>query len=443
MAWWNPFSRRSNTKMSPEEWFATFGEGILSDSGITVTQTTAMRASAVMACVSILASDIAKLPAHVYARTDKGEKIIVRDHPLEKLLRRPNAWQTRFEWIEFIVASYLLRGDGIAVILRDGRGRPIALVPVSRDLVTLFEATNGQIFYNVARTSPHMMAVLKDVPLMVPEEDIFHLRWLSFNSLSGISRIGAARESIALALAQQEHAARLASNGARPGGVLTTDKKLSLDAAQRLKDKWNEFYAGVSNAGRTAVLEEGLKWQAMGMTSVDAEFLASRQFQVAEIARDFGVPAYKLGITDRSTNATMEQADLDYKNNVVTTHIERLEAKLDQTFGLAEQDLFVEFDVNRFTRAAIQVRYTAYRTGILGSFLTPNEARRAEGLPDSPNGDELMQPVNMAPLGYEPPAPATGGDAESDAGDNAGLGSDMTGAEADGGAGDGAAVPTD
>jgi HK97 family phage portal protein len=417
-------------KMTPDEWWREFGGWTRSATGIAVTQHTAMQASAIMACVSIRAEDVAKLPLHVYRPLANGGREIATEHWAEKLLQRPNGWQTRFEFVEQIQAGLLLRGNGYAAIIRDGRGRVVALVPCNPDLVSLFEAPSGEVFYQVARSGPHLAAHLKSLPLMIPAEDMLHLRWLTFNGLVGLSRIGLARDTIGLSLAQQEHASRLFGNGARPGGVLRTDKKLSQDVIDRLKAQWQENYGGLANAGRTAVLEEGLQWEALGMTNTDAQFLESRRFSVEEIARLYRMPGHKIGITDRGTNASMSQADQDYVNNVVSSDLERWEAKLNDALGLAADGVFAEFDISRFLRADIGTRYNAYRVGIVGMFLKPNEVRRAEGLPDDPDGDKLYQPTNVAPLGWEPPAKAA-----------TGPGSDVTGAPAPGGDGDPAAVP--
>lgn len=412
-------------------WARELGYGTASATGIAITQASAMQASAVMACVAIRSGDMAKLPVHVYQSLPGGGRRIVTNHPLERLLRRPNAWQTRFEFIEQMESAYLLRGNAYAVILRDGRGYPTDLIPINPDRVVLFQAIDGSLFYQVSRRGPHDMAVLRNVPLMVPEADILHLRWISLDSLTGLSRIRYARDSIGLSLSQQEHAARLAGNGARPGGILTTDEKLGPEAVENLKKTWAEFQ-GSENAGKTAVLEQGFKWQALGMTSVDAEFLESRKFQIAEIARCFEVPLHKLGVQGAGPGSSWEAAEQNYVNGPVTSDAERWEAKLDAVFGLAEDNSFVEFDLNKLLRASIQVRLNALRTGIMGMIYTVNEARRAEGLPDIEGGDVILQPTAVAPLGYQP----NGNEPQGP-----GLGSDTTGAPAEGGDGDPAAVP--
>jgi len=423
------FAATKSVSMTVDEWWDQYGPASRSASGIAVTQASALQVATVMSCVSILSEDVAKLPCHVYRQRSDGGRDIVKDHPVEKLLRSPNNYQSRFEFIEQMQAALLLRGNAYAAIIRDGRGRPVALIPVNPDRVWIFEAHDGSVFYQVARRGQHDMAMLESLPLMIASEDMLHVRWMSLdNSLWGCSRITLAREAIALSLSQQELAGRLSANNTNLGGVLTTEQKLTKDAAQRLAKDWKDRHEGLRNAGGTAVLEQGLKWQALGMTAQDAEFIASRNLQTLEIARIFRMPPHKIGVMD-GAGRSVEQLDQDYVNNTVSSYLERWEAKISQTFGLEDEGLYVEFDISKFLRASLQVRYNAYRTGIVGMFLTPNEARRSEGLPDHPDGDTLYQPTNVAPIGFEP------------AGNETGPGSDVTGGAAPGGAGDPAASP--
>lgn len=409
-------------------WYTGLSESTAT--GIRVGQITALQASTCAACVSILSEDVAKLPVHVYRARSDGGKEIVKDHPVERLLQKPNIDQDRFEFIETMQLAHLLRGNAYAPILRDGRGRPTGLIPVNPDNVALWESPGGELFYKVTRIGYRERWLLRDFPDLIPADDVFHLRWMSQDRVAGLSRISLARESLGLSLAQEQHAARLAGNGARPGGVLQTDKKLTTEVLERLKSQWQDSYGGWARTGKTAVLEEGLKWQALTMNSVDMEFLASRRFQVEEIARIWRVPLHKLGVTPTGgTGPSAVQADQDYMNNVVCSYVERWEAKIDDVFGLRDEGLFVEFDVNRFLRADIQTRLNALRTGVIGMIYTPNEARRGEGLADIEGGDTLYQPTNVAPIGF---MPSPGG---------AGPGSDVTGQPAPGGDGDPAAVP--
>lgn len=434
MSLWSRVAGLFRRKMTPDEWFREFGGSLGSATGIYINQLTALQASAVMACVSILSEDMAKLPLHVFRRGADGGKDVVADHPIERVLQKPNGWQDRFEFVEQMMAALLLRGNAYAAVLRDWRGQVQSLVPINPDKVVLYQSTNGELFYIVSRTGPHEMAALKSLPLMIAAEDMFHLRWLTLNSLVGVSRIGVAREIIGLALGQQDMMARFIGNGAHNGVALQTDKHLSDDVYKRLVESWRDRQSGISNAGKTAILEEGLKLEKLGMSLVDAEFMAARQFQTEEIGRIFRIPPNMLGVSgSRATNSTIEQAGQDYANNTLGSYVERWESKINDFFGLSDEGLFAEFDMNRFLRASIVNRMNAYRVAIMSSVMTPNQASRAEGLPDDPAGDVRLQPANMVPLGsVTSPASAA-----------AGPGSDTTGAPADGGHGDPAGDPAD
>jgi HK97 family phage portal protein len=401
-----------------------------SSAGMHVNSFTAMQHVAVAACVSILAEDVAKLPLQVWRRLKNGGKEPARDHYLHGLLRKPNAWQTRFEFVEMMQAALVLRGNAYAVILRDGRGVPTSLVPVHPDRVTLYEAPGLEYFFFVTRQGLHETAVLQSMPMMISAEDILHVRWLSnWSSLIGVSRIGLIRESVGLAMAQERHQSNFAANGARPSGVLQTGQKLTQPVIDRLVESWKGSQGGSNNSGKTRVLEEGLEWKPLTMSMVDADFLASRRFSVEEIGRAFRVPLYKLGVPAEGQGTAMIQQDQEYLNNVVSSYCNRWTSKAEATFGLDGDELFLEFDYSHFLKADIQTRFTAYRQAIGGPFMAPNEARRAEGLPDTENGDAVLQGTNMAPLGYVPTGPQPGG------------GSDQTGVPGDGGDGDANRLP--
>ncbi len=418
------------------EFYDWFGEGIeWGDSGVAVNSFTSMSHVAVMACVSILAEDLAKIPLDICRHNTKGGREVATDSYLHGLMRNPNDWQTAFEWKEMMQSALVLRGNAYSVAVRDFRGRVQYLVPVHPDRVALWEAPTGEYFYFVTRNGLHDMAVLAEVPIMVPSEDVLHLRWLSqWNSLLGSSRITLIRESIGLAMGMERHQARFTGQGARPSGVLSTDQKLAAEARNQLKSEWQAFKTGPRNSGATAVLEQGLKWQPMGLTMVDSQFIESRNFQLRDAARAFRVPPYKLGIEGESSGPSMVQQNQQYLNDVVSGYCSRWTSKLEKFFQLDGGDLYFDFDFTHFTKADIQTRYTAYRQAVGGPWMSVNEARAQEDLERVPDGDAVQKPTNMAGLDYEPkdsPAPPGG------------VGSDTTGTPAEGGDGDANRLPAD
>jgi HK97 family phage portal protein len=399
-----------------------------------------MTQATVYACVRRRALDCARCTPRLYVQNADGGKTYVKDHPLIPLLKKPNEQQTWFEFAEMVNAQVLLRENGYAAIRRDKRtGTPIELIPINADAVMVLEASDGSVFYNVNRIGLWMIDKLRDFPTAIPSEDMLHIRGLTFNALVAASRIGLARDAIGLSMALEQQASRFVGNGARPAGVLETDKKLSDVVGKRLKESWGQFQSGVGNTGSTAVLEDGLKWKQLQLTGVDMEFIAQRNFSVLDICRFFGVPPHKVFLADKAASQNIPQQDQDYVNSVISGDVERWETRMEFTFDLGEDGVAVEFDVTRLLRADVMTRFNSYRLGILSGFLRPNEARRSENLePDpAPRANELMVPSNTAALGSDatgtppdaagrpgggnPAAPGvgTGGDQTSDTGDNA------------------------
>lgn len=400
--------------------------------GVGVNMQTAMQVSTVMACVSIIAEDVAKLQPEIFKRRDDGGREIAKNHPLRPLLNKPNTWQTWFEFAMMMMGALLLRGNAYAVILRNGRGDPYMWVPINPDRVTLWEAPDGNLFFVVTRTGLHELAILRNVPLYVPYEDVMHWKGLSGNGLLGMSKIAMCREAIGLAAAMEQLASRTIGNGAQPSGVLQSDKKISKEVADNLKENWQQFKSGLNNAGKLLVLEEGLKWEKLSLTFADMEFLASRQYQDGDIARIFRVPAYMIGIETKSTRVNLPQQSQEYLNNTLMTYVDIIEQRMGFTFDLG-LDYFVALDLSKILRADIASRYAAYRIGQTG-WLTTNEIRLAEGLNPIDGGDEIMRPVNVAPLSsdvfmgtnVDPNAPPVDPNTP-------GLGSEQTGTGGEGG----------
>lgn len=404
-------------KSTPDEWFREFGGGGASAAGVKVTQFTAVKISTVYASTSIRSKDVARCTPRLM-RTDsaRSEKPVI-DHPVAKLFVRPNQWQTWTEWCRQMHAAYLLRGNAYAIILRDGRGRPIALIPINPDLVTLYEAPGGFIFYNVARSGIFLSAILQGQPLMIPEDDVFHLRDMGFNMLVGLSRIAIARDSFGVAIALEQQAARFMANGARPSGILSTDKLLSEPTATRLRTQWEQLRAGLENVGKTAILEEGLKWNPMQLDSVDLEFIAQRQFSISDVARWFDMPLYKLNVPGEMARIKFDDADQAYVNTTIMPDLDAWEQKFIQKFDLDKDNLVADFDERRLLRAAEPTRINNQRLKIMSGISTQNECRAENGDPPLPGGDVLLTPVNLA---------ASGSDMSGTAPDGAGRPEDGT-----------------
>ncbi|MBU2548373.1 MAG: phage portal protein [Proteobacteria bacterium] len=352
-----------------------------------------MKVAAVNRCVRILAETIASLPLQVYERMTDGGRRLAVNHPLYDVLhRRPNAYQTSYEFRELIQGALLLWGNAYAEILRDGQGRVKEVRPLITDRMKV-AVDNGRVVY--AYTKPDGQQV------QVSSQRVLHLRDMSFTSgVMGTSRVNQCCDCIGLARATEEYGSRFFSNNARPGGILTTEKHLTPESKARLKEQWESAHASLSNAHRVAVLEDGLQWTQIGMTSQDAQFLETRRFQIKDIARIFGVPLHMLGDNEHNTYNNAEHQSMEFVAFTVRPWLVRWEQTLQESL-LSESDrkrFFIEFNVDGLLRGDAKSRFESYALGRQHGWLSVNDVRRLENMDPVSGGDNYLQPVNMAPV---------------------------------------------
>ncbi|KAF2991144.1 phage portal protein [Methylocystis sp. MJC1] len=405
-----PFSRKSPAPPAvtksigggiPAQGFLPTLGAIPSAAGVLISQATAMTVSTVYACVSIRSEDVARCAPTLRRPLKDGSFDIVEDHPVAKLFKRPNRAQTWFEFVEQMQAALLLRGNAYAVILRDSGGRPKELIPVNPDAVMVLEASDGSIYYNTNRIGLFQIAALRDLPVAIPAEDMFHLRGLAFNVTAGSGRLSFARDSIGLAMAQEQQAARWMQNGARPSGVLQIAKQLSEAAAKRLQAQWSSMFAGIQNAGAVPILEEGLEWKPMTLSAADLEFLAQRKFSVEDVTRWFRMPPHKVGVTDANSKLNQAQADQAYVNETIMPDLERWEQKFERTFDLDEEGLEISFDESALLRADVATRINNGRLASNSGLISPEEWRISEHMSPKPKVGTLRVPANTVELGSD------------------------------------------
>lgn len=368
--------------------------GTQSKSGVEVSDSTAMRVSTVYACVRVIAEDLAKLKPKIWRTRPDGGRELANDHPLSGLLSRPNRHMTMMSYLLAQGSALGFRGNAIAVKLYD-RGRLSGLWPVHPGNVTIYEAENGMLFYGISRKSHLEQTMLSDTPIMVPDYDIMHVRGLTFDGIVGLSPLAQLREAIGIAIGGEQLSAKMMANGAQPSGVLRHPQQISEAAANRLRNSWDARHGGTSNAGKTVILEEGMEWQPMGMTSVDAQFLEQRRLTIEEIARGFRVPLHMIGMLDRMTFNNVEQISRSYYDQTLMPMLEAFEEEFSRAFDLPE-DVYVEFDVKRLLRADFKTRQEGHKTMFAGGAFSPNEWRMSEGMNPTEGGDVYARPLNTA-----------------------------------------------
>ena len=235
---------------------------------------------------------------------------------------------------------------------------------------------------------------------ILDQSDMLHVPGLGYDGLKGQSVITwAARQAVGLALATEQHGSRLFSNGAKLGVVLKHPKVLSKDAANRLRTQFEQQHAGLSNVGKTLILEEGIDVSNISMTSEDAQFLETRRFQVEDIARFFGVPPHLIGHTDKQTSwgTGVEQNTLGFLIFTLLPWLTRFEQELNRKL-FPRSPFYTQFKVQGLMRGDSKARSEYYASGHQNGWLTTNEIRRFEDLPPVPGGDTLFVQTNLAPM---------------------------------------------
>ena len=236
----------------------------LSSSGKRVNERSAMQLTAVYACVRILSEAIASLPLHLYKYNDSGGKEKALAHPLYKLLHdEPNPEMTSFLFRETLMTHLLLWGNAYGQIIRNGKGEILAIYPLMPDRMTVDRDERGQIIYKY-NTSNTDAPTTKGGTVILQKKDVFHIAGLGFDGLVGYSPIAMAKNAIGMAIACEEFGSKFFSNGATPSGTIEYPGKLKDPAAVR--DSWNASFGGSVNAGKIAVLEEGMKYSPISIS---------------------------------------------------------------------------------------------------------------------------------------------------------------------------------
>lgn len=359
-----------------------------SSAGQLVTPDTALQVAQVYRAVSIIADAVAVLPMPVYRRGAAArEKERVDDHEVARLLRRPNPWQTDFEFRRQMQAMVLLRGNAYARIFTDPRSGALAgLVLLHPERMHVEMVDGFRRRYQYTWSDGRRETLLQD--------EVLHLMALSTDGITGLSPITLARTTIGTAKAMAAYSARQFTDQPKLAGVLTTDAELGDEAARRVEQSMRRNWAGEGNWFGVPVFEQGLKFQSVGMSNEDAQFLDSRRFGVTEIATWFGVPAHMLGDSSRATWGNVESFGVEFLTFTLLPWLRNIESR----FGLQflDEEHFVEHITDALlrgdgaSRADRQVKY------LQNGVLSPNEIRALENMNPRDGGDDYWESVNAA-----------------------------------------------
>ncbi len=366
--------------------------------GKNVNERSAMQLTAVYACVRILAEGVAGLPLHLYKCGKNGSREKAVDHPLYFLLHdEPNPEMTSFVFRETLMTHLLLYGNCYCQIIRDGRGQVTALYPLMPNQMSVDRDEKGQLYYTYLRSSEEADTMKKGTVYLLPE-DVLHIPALGFDGLVGYSPIAMAKNSIGMGLACEEYGAKFFANGAAPSGVL--EHPGTIKDITRLRESWNAIYGGSKNAGKVAILEEGMHYSPISISPNEAQFLETRKFQVDEIARIFHVPPHMIGDLERSTFSNIEQQSLEFVKYTLNPWVCRWEQALTRSLlsPKEKREYCIKFNVDGLLRGDYQSRMNGYAVGRQNGWMSANDIRELENMDkisEEQGGDLYLVNGNM------------------------------------------------
>jgi len=370
----------STSLANPASWMF---DGSASKTGIAITEDSAMRLSAVFGAVRVISETIASLPWMV-KQDFEGSTRNAAAHPINQLIHSPNGMMTDFNFRESCQAHLCLHGNAYIAIKRNEAGQPVSLIPVHPDRVKV-KVYKDEKFYTI-----------DDGKETFDDTEMIHIVGLSFDGIVGKSVIEAARESIGLGLAADQFGGAFFGNGANVNTVLTHPGRLSDEAYKRLMASWQRRYAGLDNAHKTAILEEGMNLQKVSISPSESQFLETRQFGVVDIARFFRIPLAYLGsLENSSTRANIEEQGIQFQRNTILPWVKRWEAEFNRKLFPNGNDYYIRFNMDGLLRGDISSRYSSYATARQWGWLSVNDIRKFEGLDNIDNGDTYLQPLNM------------------------------------------------
>ncbi len=380
--------RKSDTGMSSSELSEMIGLTYDTYSGRRVSPQLAMQLTAVFSCVRVLAESVGMLPCSLYEQLETGNRRAVRERLNRLLSVNPNNYMTPQEFWELLIACLCLRGNFYAYKVK-ALGEVVELLPLEPSSVTPKLNNKWEPEYQVTFPDGRHDTLTQD--------DIWHVRIFTLDGLTGLSPIAYAKQAVGLGLATEEHGSRLFGNGAVTSGVLQTDQYLKDDAWERLKTDFENRHQGLANAHKPMILEMGLKWQQISMTSEDAQFLETRKFQLEEICRIFRVPLHMIQNTDRATFNNIENLGIGFINYSLVPYLTRIEQRINA--GLVKPSkqgvFYAKFNAGALLRGDMKSRFDAYATGINWGIYSPNECRELEELNPREGGDIWLTPMNM------------------------------------------------
>jgi len=388
------FSEKRNASFSasniPKHLLNIFGGG-LTASGVSVNEERSLTLTSVWSCIAIISRTMATMPLPVFERSkDNRNKEVAYDSPLYELLHNnPNPEQTAYQWRALMAVHQLLWGAGISWIEFDRKGQPIALWPIPPWMASPERTRSGALVYKVTLFDGTQKVLQASEVVVFESMSTTRDRWMS--------PIQVHRETIGAAMVVKEFGAKVFGQGINPAGVMTIQKFGKEETQESLRKKFGG-YEGLGNAHKLMFVEEGMKFEKIGLPPQDAQYLETRAFNVTEVARIYNVPNFMLNLTDGSSNwgTGLEQQSRAFMTFTMLAYTTQWEQELNKKLFF-KRTFFPEFNMNALLRADIKARTEAYWKLFQMGSMSPDEIRAKENMNTIPEGlgDHYYLPLNM------------------------------------------------
>ena len=394
----------TETRAGPDHTFSSsdtdidvFG-GTNNESGTVINEDRALQISTFYEAIDMISSDIAKLPFDTYDKAEGGRTKVKTNASYRLLKKAPNDYTNPYDFKKTLVANVLIAGNGYSYIVRDGSAKPTELIwlnPNETEPFKVFdkETKKFKVWYSTTLDDGRR--------LTFPSDDVIHIKGLSPDGLKGYNIISRARQSLGQAFSAQAYGNNFFKNDASGHVVLTTDKKLSVEAINNLRESWERMRRGVGNFHKTAVLHDGIKIEQVSLSAKDAQLLETRKWSIRDIASWFRMPPHKLGDDSRVSYSSLEQENQSYLDQCIdpwlVTMEEEFSRKLLTTRDYFGDTRFIEANRNALLRADTTTRFTAYNQAIQTGFMNRDEVRERENLNPMPDklGQSFYTPLNV------------------------------------------------
>ena len=380
-------------KEKPVEERSMFGDYLLYNSASTYANNKAMLLSAVYRCTEVISDSVAQLPLEPYRIDSDGCKIKFTSHPTYNLLNRePNKNMSKFTFLKTMVVSMLLTGNAYALIERDEKGNAKALYYIPTELVTILKPQT------ITDTISYSITGMKNV---VEDCNMIHILNFTSDGYEGVSTLTYARKTLGLAMDAEANAEGFFKGGANVAGILKSNAPLTTKQKESLKSSWNSAFNGnTGTPNGVAVLDADLDFQAVTVNPSDAQLLETRQFNVIDICRFFGVSPVKAFDLTKSSYNTIEQMQLAFLTDTLQPLLEKFEGEFQRKlYKPSEKDnVVVRFSTAPLLRADKQSQANYYNTLFQMGVMTINEIRQELDLPHLENGNTSFVQVNVQTL---------------------------------------------